>query len=48
MIQVDKDKVNIIRKVFPHVHIRRTANRYYVEESPKIIALLKRCGDLKE
>ncbi len=48
MIQVEKEKVGLLRKYFPHLHIRRTAHRYYVEESPKVLTFLKRCGDSRE
>lgn len=48
MIQVERDKIDILRKVFPHIHIRRTANKYYIEESPKVVLYLKRCGIRKE
>ena len=42
MIQIDTKEVQKVRERFPNVHIRRTANKYYVEEAPQVLALLGR------
>ena len=47
MICITKDEVALIRKYFPHVHIRRTMHKYYMEENRKVIDFLKRQADSK-
>lgn len=43
MTQIDQNEANKIREKYPDVHIRRTANKYYVEEIPKVLSLIGRC-----
>lgn len=43
MTQIDQKEAVRIREKFPEVHIRRTANKYYVEEVPKVMAFIGRC-----
>lgn len=45
MIAVTKDEAKIVRDRFPHVHIRRTVNKYYMEENFKAMQFLKRTSD---
>lgn len=40
MIQIDYNEAQKIRSKYPEVHIRRTANKYYVEEVPKALTLI--------
>lgn len=32
MIKISKEQAAIVRKNFPYVHIKRTVNKYYMEE----------------
>lgn len=41
MININSDEARSIRKKFPYVHIRRTTNRYYMEEQPAAMRWLK-------
>ena len=43
MIQIDRNEADKIRAKYPEIHIRRTANKYYVEENQKVMILLGRC-----
>ena len=43
MTQINQSEANKIREKYPDVHIRRTANKYYVEEVPKALNLIGRC-----
>lgn len=47
MTQIDQNEANKIRERFPDVHIRRTANKYYVEEIPKVLSYIGRCVNTK-
>lgn len=47
MIQIDRKEADKIRAKYPDVHIRRTANKYYVEETPKALILIGRCAPRK-
>ena len=47
MTQIDQNEANKIRARFPEVHIRRTANKYYVEEIPKVLTYIGRCVNQK-
>jgi len=40
--------VKAVREKFPQLHIRKTANKYYLEENPKVIVFLKQCEEHKE
>ena len=40
MIQVSKKEINNVRKLFPHLHVKRTVHKYYVEESNALIQYL--------
>lgn len=42
MIQIDYTEAQKIRAKYPDTHIRRTATKYYVEETPKVMILLGR------
>ena len=48
MIQIDRNEANKVREKYPDIHIRRTANKYYVEEVPKVLILLGRCVPSKK
>lgn len=48
MIQISKDEARIVRKYFPKLHMRRTANKYYAEESTALLKLLSRGGERKD
>ena len=48
MIQVDEKVAKSVRKKFPQLHIRRTANKYYLEENKAVLAYLKQCAERKE
>ena len=42
MIQIDYTEAQKVRAKYPETHIRRTANKYYVEETPRVLMLLGR------
>lgn len=42
MIIINSEEVKLVRKYFPYVHIRRTTNKYYMEENPKAVSFLNR------
>lgn len=41
MIQIGKKEAQIVRNEFPHVAIKKTVHKYYMEEDP---AAMKRIG----
>lgn len=47
MIQISKNEARLIREAFPALHIKRTVNRYYIEERPQVLAFLKRISHSK-
>lgn len=47
MIQIDHTEVELVRSKYPDTHIRRTANKYYVEETPAVMRLLGRGTQMK-
>ena len=42
MVQIDFNEAEKIRNRYPETHIRRTAHKYYVEETPRVMMLLGR------
>ena len=48
MISISKTEAAAVRKRFPHLHLRRTVNKYFVEESKAVIEFLKSLGTRKE
>lgn len=42
MIQLNYQEAQKVREKCPEAHIRRTAHKYYVEETPKVLTLLGR------
>lgn len=48
MISINKTEAAAVRKRFPHLHLRRTVNKYFVEESAAVIEFLKTLGVKKE
>ena len=48
MIQVSKEEMKLLRKRFPWIHATRTVHKYYVEESPKVLAFMKSTSGRKE
>lgn len=44
MIAISKAEAKLVREQFPWVHMRRTVNKYYMEEDRKVIQMLKRLG----
>lgn len=42
MVQIDRNEADKIRAAYPEIHIRRTANKYYVEEVEKAMMLIGR------
>lgn len=42
MIQISKDEAKRIRKILPFVRLKRTVNKYYVEETPRVLTVLGR------
>lgn len=42
MIQISKNEARLVRKHLPGVSIKRTVNKYYVEEDQRVIDLIKR------
>ena len=48
MIQVSKGEMKLLRARFPRIHARRTVHKYYIEESPKVMAFLKNMYSRKE
>ena len=47
MVQIERSEADKIRDKYPEIHIRRTANKYYVEEIPKAMILIGRYVDTK-
>lgn len=48
MIQISKDEAKLIRNKMPGVPIKRTVNKYYIEERPVVMRLLGRTQQRKE
>lgn len=48
MVAISKAEAKIVREQFPWVHLRRTVNKYYMEEDRKIIQMLKQIGKTGE
>lgn len=48
MIMVSKVEMKALRERFPEIHARRTVNKYYVEESPKVVSFLRNLYRRKE
>lgn len=48
MIQIDDKIAKEVRKKFPQLHIRKTANKYYLEENKAVLAYLKQWAERKE
>ena len=42
MIQITKNEARLVRKLLPGVAIKRTVNKYYVEEHHSVLELLKK------
>ena len=42
MIQISKDEAKRVRKKLPFVRLKRTVNKYYVEETPRVLMALGR------
>lgn len=42
MIQISKDEARLVRKHLPGISIKRTVNKFYVEEDQRVIDLIKR------
>ena len=41
MVNITKEEVKLMRKFFPHIHIRRTIHKYYMEENRRAVEFLK-------
>lgn len=41
MIQVSKEEMKKLRERFPMLRATRTVHKYYVDESPRVVAFLK-------
>lgn len=41
MILISSEEAKKVRKFFPNVHIRRTANKFYMEENKRALGFLK-------
>lgn len=48
MIQVSKEEAKVVRRYFPEVAMKRTVNKYYIEERPKVIDFLKNRATAKD
>ena len=44
MVAITKAEAKIVREQCPWVHLRRTVNKYYMEEDRRVIQLLKQLG----
>lgn len=42
MIQISKDEAQMIRKQLPHISIKKTVHKYYVEENPLVISMIRK------
>lgn len=42
MIQVTKEELSKLREKFPDLRATRTVHKYYIEENPKVMALLRK------
>lgn len=40
MIQINKEYVNPVRKMFPNITIKRTVHKYYIEEDKDVLNFL--------
>lgn len=47
MIQISKDEARLVRKHLPGISIKRTVNKFYVEEDQRVIELIKRFSAFK-
>jgi len=41
MVNVTKQEVTKLREAFPDLHVTRTVHKYYVEESLRVMKLLR-------
>lgn len=41
MLNITSQEAETIRKFFPGVHIRRTVNKYYMEENARAVKFLR-------
>lgn len=41
MVAISKAEAKIVREQFPWVHMRRTVNKYYMEEDRKALQMLR-------
>lgn len=48
MVAISKTEAAAVRKRFPHLHLRRTVNKYFVEESSAVLEFLKTLYAKKE
>lgn len=48
MVAISKAEAMAVRKRFPHLHLRRTVNKYFVEESSAVLEFLKTLWVKKE
>lgn len=48
MVSISKAEAAAVRKRFPHLHLRRTVNKYFVEENQAVLEFLKNLNVKKE
>lgn len=44
MVKIDKKQAELIRKLFPWVHVRRTVHSYYMEENDRAMRYVGKGG----
>lgn len=47
MVEISKNEAKVIREQIPDASIKKTIHKYYAEESPAVLALVKQLGDSK-
>lgn len=48
MIQLSKEEARIVRKRFPHIHMKTTVHKVYAEENPQLLRFLGRGAARKD
>ena len=41
MFLINKEEAELVRKTFPGTHVRKTAHKYYTEETWKVVKFIK-------
>lgn len=41
MLNITREEAEAVRRYYPNVHIRRTVNKYYMEENSKAVRFIR-------